>query len=162
MRQSQAQCFRLDRAATPIGLALLVTDEDGRLRGLDWEEFEPRLERLLRCHYGDVALAPGPAPAGVRNALDDYFAGALDALARIPWRTGGTSFQRVGAPNAVRAVGGANGANPISIVLPCHRVVGADGTLTGYGGGLHRKRWLLEHERKHANSAVGYQLTAVS
>jgi methylated-DNA-[protein]-cysteine S-methyltransferase len=59
---------------------------------------------------------------------------------------------RIGAPKAVRAVGLANGANPIGVVVPCHRVIGADGSLTGYGGGLHRKRWLLDHESRYQES----------
>jgi methylated-DNA-[protein]-cysteine S-methyltransferase len=105
----------------------------------------------------------------VVSRLGDYFAGDLDALADIPVNPGGTPFQRsvwsalrrvapgqtvayrdlaraIGAPAAVRAVGAANGANPIAIVIPCHRAIGADGSLTGYAGGLERKRWLLAHE----------------
>jgi methylated-DNA-[protein]-cysteine S-methyltransferase len=182
MQPSQAHCFRLDRATTPIGVALLVTDADGRLCSLDWEEFEPRLGDTLRRLYGLVSLEPGPMPAGTRRALADYFAGAVDALTAIPWRIAGTPFQRavwralpdipagetesygalaarLGVPKAVRAVGAANGANPLSLVLPCHRVVGADGSLTGYGGGLERKRWLLAHEQK--NKAVSFRLSAV-
>jgi methylated-DNA-[protein]-cysteine S-methyltransferase len=93
----------------------------------------------------------------------------MDALAKVRWRTGGTEFQRavwtalctipagqtltykglaarIGKPAAIRAVGLANGANPVGIVVPCHRVIGSDGSLTGYGGGVDRKRWLLAHE----------------
>ena len=109
----------------------------------------------------------------MRAALDAYFAGELGRLDEISWRTAGTEFQRsvwqaltripvgetrsygelaaaIGRPKAVRAVGAANGANPVSIVVPCHRVIGADGSLTGYGGGLPLKRKLLEHEAKVA------------
>jgi methylated-DNA-[protein]-cysteine S-methyltransferase len=159
----------LDRLATPIGEALLVADGLGRLRALDWADHEPRLVRLLRRHYGGVAVAPGAAPAEIRRALDAYFAGDMTALDTIQCATGGTAFQRavwaglraigpgatlsygalaarLGVPKAVRAVGLANGANPIGVVVPCHRVIGADGSLTGYGGGLDRKRWLLRHE----------------
>jgi len=159
----------LDRLATPIGDALLVTDGRGRLRALDWTDHEPRLHRLLRRHYGDVPVAAGRAPAEIRRALEAYFAGELDRLDGIDCATAGTAFQRavwaglrairpgetlsygalaarLGVPRAVRAVGLANGANPISVVVPCHRVIGADGRLTGYGGGLARKRWLLAHE----------------
>jgi methylated-DNA-[protein]-cysteine S-methyltransferase len=159
----------VDRLTTPIGEALLVTDADGCLRMLDWSDFEARLQRLLRRQYGAVALETGRAPAGVRRALDAYFAGDLVQLRTITWRTGGTPFQRkvwkalcaipvgktlsygalaakLGMPRAVRAVGLANGANPVSVVVPCHRVIGSDGSLTGYGGGLPRKRWLLTHE----------------
>ncbi|MCW5747510.1 MAG: methylated-DNA--[protein]-cysteine S-methyltransferase [Alphaproteobacteria bacterium] len=161
--------LRLDRLQTPIGEALLVTDSQGRLCALDWSDFEARMVSLLRRHYGVVELVPGRAPAALRRALLDYFAGDLDCLRGIAWRTGGTPFQRkvwqalcripvgktlsygalaarLGMPRAVRAVGLANGANPVSVVVPCHRVIGSDGTLTGYGGGLHRKRWLLTHE----------------
>jgi methylated-DNA-[protein]-cysteine S-methyltransferase len=105
----------------------------------------------------------------MRDALAAYFAGEIGALDRIEVRTGGSAFQqkvwralrtlpagrttsygrlaaRIGAPKAVRAVGAANGANPVSVVVPCHRLIGANGRLTGYGGGLDRKRWLLAHE----------------
>jgi len=114
-------------------------------------------------------VRPGRAPGGVRDAFGAYFAGRLDALSGLAWRTGGTVFQRavwaalctipigqtlsykglaeqIGSPKAMRAVGLANGSNPVGIVVPCHRVIGADGGLTGYGGGLERKRWLLAHE----------------
>jgi methylated-DNA-[protein]-cysteine S-methyltransferase len=160
----------LDRLSTPIGEALLVTDEDGRLRALDWDDRDAPLRHQLRRHYGArVPLTDGRAPQRIRAALDAYFAGDLAQLDEIECRTAGTPFQRavwaalrtipVGqtlsygalaaklkAPKAMRAVGLANGANPISVVVPCHRVIGADGSLTGYGGGLPRKRWLLAHE----------------
>lgn len=159
----------LDRLASPIGEVLLVSDEAGRLRALDFHDYEPRMLRLLRLHYGSQSLEAGAAPAATRAALDRYFAGDLAALADIPWATAGTDFQRqvwralvdipaghtttyarlaarIGRPTAVRAMGAANGANPVGIVVPCHRVIGADGALTGYGGGIPRKRWLLAHE----------------
>lgn len=161
--------LHLDRFDTPIGTALLVTDDDGALRLLDWEDHEDRLRVLMRRQYGSVALERGRAPEAVRLPLERYFEGELGALAKIPWRTQGTPFQeivwqaltgiaagetlsygalasRIGKASAVRAVGLANGANPLSVVVPCHRVIGADGSLTGYGGGLERKRWLLRHE----------------
>lgn len=158
-----------DRLPTPIGAALVLTDEDGVLRAFDWEDYEPRMRRLARRHYGDAEIRSGRASDLIRRAVADYFEGDLAALDRVRWGTGGTRFQRdvwgalctippgetwsyaglaarVGAPSAVRAVGLANGANPVGVVVPCHRVIGSNGTLTGYGGGLHRKRWLLEHE----------------
>jgi methylated-DNA-[protein]-cysteine S-methyltransferase len=162
--------FSLDRLPTPIGALLIVFDGGDRLRALDWEDFEPRMRRLLRLQYGsEVELRAGSAPKSIRDPLDAYFAGDFAALDRIEVETGGTPFQRrlwaalrdipsgqtstygalaekIGAPKAVRAVGAANGANPISIVLPCHRVIGSDQRLTGYGGGLNRKSWLLTHE----------------
>lgn len=160
----------LDRLDTPIGTALLVTDETGHLRALDWTDFEARMRELLRLQYPSIPpLEPGPAPAEMRGALQAYFEGEPGTLDGIPWDTGGTRFQRsvwealvtipagttlsygqlaerIGSPKAVRAVGLANGSNPVSIVIPCHRVIGANGSLTGYGGGLPRKRWLLAHE----------------
>lgn len=160
----------LDRQQTPIGPLLLVTDERGVLRSLGIGDDEAGMRESLRRQYGaGIVLVPGAVPIAIHSALGAYFAGDLAALAGIPWATGGTPFQRavwevlaeipagtttsygalavkIGSPKAVRAVGMANGANPIAIVLPCHRVIGADGTLTGYGGGLERKRWLLAHE----------------
>lgn len=161
--------FNLDRLPTPIGMALLVTDGDGRLRALDWEDHEPRMRQLLRLQYGAVNLQDAVAPRDLRTALSGYFRGDLDRLGAIQWRVAGTPFQRkvwnalpkvaagttlsygalaarLGVPRAVRALGHANGSNPISVVLPCHRLIGADGSLVKYGGGLERKRWLLRHE----------------
>jgi len=161
--------LRLDRLPSPIGEILLVTDEVGAVRALDFHDYVPRMTRLLRLHYGDRPLDNGQAPQAVRQALTAYFDGALEALNAIPWSTGGTAFQnqvwrtlidipagetstyaalaaRIGRPAAVRAVGAANGANPIAVLVPCHRLIGANGSLTGYGGGLERKAWLLAHE----------------
>ncbi|MEN3351569.1 MAG: methylated-DNA-[protein]-cysteine S-methyltransferase [Bradyrhizobium sp.] len=163
------QIFNLDRLKTPIGTALLVTDDDGVLRALDWDDYEGRMLELLRLHYGPVTLQDGRAPADMRKALGDYFRGDLDRLTDVTWRVAGTPFQqkvwhalpnirpgttmsygalaaKLKVPNAMRAVGHANGSNPISVVVPCHRVIGANGSLVKYGGGLERKRWLLRHE----------------
>ena len=163
------ESFNLDRLPTPIGTALLVTDADGLLRALDWEDYEPRMKALLRLHYGAVDLKNARAPSGLRAALTGYFNGDLDRLAAIEWRVAGTLFQqkvwnallgisagttlsygalaaKLEMPRAVRAVGHANGSNPISVVVPCHRLIGANGSLVKYGGGLQRKRWLLLHE----------------
>lgn len=167
----------LSRIASPIGDILLVTDETGALRALDFHDFEPRMRRLLRRQYGELNTRDGAAPAVVYEALGRYFAGELMALEGLAWSTNGTKFQRrvwaslpdippgktltykglaaqIGRPAAVRAVGLANGSNPIALVLPCHRVIGADGSLTGYGGGLPRKSWLLLHEGAHFRDAV--------
>ena len=163
------QLLNIDRLATPLGTTLLVSDATGALRALDFDDYESRMLRLLRRHYGTVSLRPGRAPSHIRESLMRYFCGDLCALRGISWCTEGTPFQRtvwhaltqiavgttttygalartLGVPNAARAVGLANGSNPVGIVVPCHRVIGADGTLTGYGGGLHRKEWLLRHE----------------
>jgi methylated-DNA-[protein]-cysteine S-methyltransferase len=169
MNAKPPETFHLDRLQTPIGVALLVTDADGVLRALDWEDYEPRMRQLLRLHYGAVNLEEALAPGEVRSALTGYFKGDLDRLNAIKWRVAGTPFQRkvwhalpqipagttlsygalaahLGAPRAMRAVGHANGSNPISVVVPCHRLIGAGGSLVKYGGGLERKRWLLQHE----------------
>ncbi len=159
----------LDRRPSPLGEILLVTDEAGAVRALDFHDYAPRMARLLRLHYGDLPPEDGAAPAAVRKALSDYFEGVLDALSAVAWATNGTAFQqqvwsalldvspgttstyaalaeRIGKPAATRAVGAANGANPIAILVPCHRLIGANRSLTGYAGGLERKAWLLRHE----------------
>ena len=169
MTSKPPERLRLDRLATPIGEALIVTDDAGYLRALDWADREAGMARLLRLHYGSVVPEPGAAPGNVKRLLRRYFDGELGGLGAVEWRTAGTPFQRtvwaaltmiapgeivsygalaakLGRPKSVRAVGLANGANPISVVVPCHRVIGADGSLTGYGGGMERKRWLLTHE----------------
>jgi methylated-DNA-[protein]-cysteine S-methyltransferase len=163
------EVFSVDRIPTPIGTALAVTDSDGALRAFDWEDHAARIRELLRLQYRAVDLQPAGAPQAVRSALANYFKGDLDALAAIEWRIAGTPFQRkvwmalpkiragttmsygalaaqLGSPNAMRAVGHANGSNPISVVIPCHRLIAANGALVKYGSGLERKRWLLRHE----------------
>jgi O-6-methylguanine DNA methyltransferase len=169
--------LRLEQYESPFSPLLLVTDETGALRALDFADYEPRMHRLLREHYGEYELEKGATPASVIRSLDAYFEGDLNALDTVRTATGGTSFQRavwralraikpgttksygqiaasIGRPTASRAVGAANGSNPIAIVVPCHRVIGANGSLTGYGGGLPRKRWLLEHERRCSSADV--------
>ncbi|MBR1285940.1 methylated-DNA--[protein]-cysteine S-methyltransferase [Bradyrhizobium sp. AUGA SZCCT0177] len=169
MSAKPPETFNLDRLQTPIGTALLVTDSGGVLRALDWEEHGPRMKELLRLQYGLVDLKEVRSPKELRVALTGYFKGDLDRLNAIKWRVAGTPFQqkvwtalpkipagttmsygalaaKLNAPKAMRAVGHANGSNPISVVVPCHRLIGANGALVKYGGGLERKRWLLEHE----------------
>jgi methylated-DNA-[protein]-cysteine S-methyltransferase len=169
MSAKPPETFGLDRLQTPIGVALLVTDSGGVLRALDWEDYAPRMKELLRLQYGAVVLSEARAPKDLRAALTGYFKGDLDRLTAIKWRVAGTPFQqkvwhalskipagtttsygalaaKLKAPNAMRAVGHANGSNPISVVIPCHRLIGANGSLIKYGGGLERKRWLLQHE----------------
>jgi len=164
------QRLLLSQWPTPAGMALLICDETGALRVFDWEGYDGRMRRLLARHYGPVEPETGATPPDLSQALDAYFGGDLTAIDAIRVATNGTPFQRrvwaglrlipagetrsygqlaamIGAPpTAVRAVGLANGANPIGVVVPCHRVIGADGSLTGYAGGLSRKRWLLTHE----------------
>lgn len=159
----------LDRFASPIGNLLLAHDEAGTLRALDFGDDERRTRRLLHSHDRQLHLARGAAPESTVRALRRYFDGDLDALVPLAVAAGGSDFQRrvwaalrripsgttttygelahtIGEPGAARAVGLANGANPVAIVVPCHRVIGSRGALTGFGGGLERKRWLLEHE----------------
>ena len=166
-----ALIFTVAPLPSPLGRILVVSDNEQQLRALNWEDREERMRRELARIYRrqPIEYIRGTAPAATRRALQRYFAGKLQAIDEIPVQTGGTLFQsnvwralrkipagrtlsygrmadRLKCPLAVRAVGFANGSNPISIVIPCHRLIGADGSLTGYGGGLERKRWLLEHE----------------
>jgi methylated-DNA-[protein]-cysteine S-methyltransferase len=170
--------LRLERWASPVSTLLIVTDEADVLRALYFGERDVELRRVLQSHYGTFTLSPGPIPDAIKRLLEAYFEGALDAIDTIPVATGGTPFQQqvwkalrsvpagrtatyghlaaiIGREGASRAVGAANGANPISIVVPCHRVVGASGALTGYGGGLENKRWLLAHEARHSPVLAG-------
>jgi methylated-DNA-[protein]-cysteine S-methyltransferase len=154
---------------TPIG-RLHCAVRDGRLCALEFPERWPARLTWLRRQLGPFATRMVVDPAGVVGRLGEYFAGRIDALEGVDVELLGTPFQlrvwtalrgipagrtrsyrelatAVCAPAAARAVGAANGANPIAIVVPCHRVIGADGSLTGYAGGVERKRWLLGHEK---------------
>jgi methylated-DNA-[protein]-cysteine S-methyltransferase len=163
----------IDRVPTPIGELVLLADHSGKLRAVDWTDYEDRMLRLLTLHYGKGGYTFDRVvnPHDLRNTIERYFTGDIHAIDNIEVETAGTSFQRrvwkelrsipggspisyghlaeqIGRPAAVRAVGLANGSNPVGIVVPCHRVIGANGSLTGYGGGLDRKRWLLHHEKQ--------------
>jgi methylated-DNA-[protein]-cysteine S-methyltransferase len=146
---------------SPLGELLAVGDED-RLRGLFMQEGRTAISVLTDWQAAEEPFAE------LREQLGEYFAGqrrdfevplALEGspFQRRVWRalqgigygetiSYGELARRIGVPSASRAVGVANGHNPVSIIVPCHRVIGADGSLTGYGGGLERKRWLLELE----------------
>jgi methylated-DNA-[protein]-cysteine S-methyltransferase len=151
---------------SPVGDILLKADDEGRLTGL-W----------LRH---DVTEAGDGPFDHAREQLDAYFAGELEEF-DLPLALHGTPFQlrvweelsripfaetisykelalRLGDLKLIRAVGTANGRNPVSIVVPCHRVIGADGSLVGYGGGLDRKRWLLDHEAVASGQRLAYQV----
>jgi methylated-DNA-[protein]-cysteine S-methyltransferase len=166
-----ADDFFIDRLATPIGELIVIADGEGTLRTIDWTDHEARMRLLLDRAYGKggYTLTPKRDPGGLTSAMRRYFEGEIGVLRNLPVATSGTNFQtsiwkalrkikdgttisyaelarRIGKPKAVRAAGLANGQNPISIVVPCHRVIGSNGGLTGYGGGLHRKQWLLAHE----------------
>lgn len=163
--------FFIDRAATPLGEIVVVCDAEGRLCAVDWSDYQERMTTLLNRYFGvgSFTLIPRQDPHGITTALQRYFSGDFLAIQDLAVRPAGTAFQQavwnalrqipcgsvasygeiartIGRPNAVRAVGLANGSNPVGIVVPCHRVIGSNGALTGYGGGLHRKQWLLAHE----------------
>ena len=171
------EALTLDRLPTPIGTALLVTDEEGVLRAFNWTDYEAAMLAWLARHYPKAKLVEGRAPPPVRGPFEAYFRGDANALETVPWRASGTPFQlkvwealctipagetlsyaglaeRIGRPTAVRAVGLANGSNPVAVVVPCHRVIGSNGSLTGYGGGLPRKQWLLELEGVRAKGRL--------
>ena len=167
---------------TPLGLMVAGASEDG----ICLLEFNDR--KMLHTEYHDLAkLLKTTIEAGenkhiraIRKQLNEYFKGKRKAFT-VPLVTPGTLFQQavwkelqkipfgstrsyhdqaeiLNKPEAVRAVANANGANRISIVIPCHRVIGSDGRLTGYGGGLKRKKWLLDHEKKYSGKAVDLEL----
>jgi len=163
----------LDTVKTPIGAILLVADAGGTMRMLEFEDKPARWRSVFRRHFRNGEFRRKRDPGGVSSKLKRYFDGDIAVLDEIAVGAQGTDFQqacwrnlrgipagtattygalarKMGKPAAMRAVGLANGANPIAVVVPCHRVVGADGSLTGYGGGLARKRWLLDHEARHA------------
>ncbi|MCI0569267.1 MAG: methylated-DNA--[protein]-cysteine S-methyltransferase [Myxococcaceae bacterium] len=161
---------------SPVGSLVLATRED-TLCVLSYDtSFDACRGALARSHPQET-VEPGETPASVRSELEAYFAGDVAALDRLAVETVGTPFQRdvwaalqripvgkmwsyaelaleVGRPSALRAVGAANGQNPVAIVVPCHRVIAADGGIGGYTGGLQRKAWLLEHERRHSHGDV--------
>jgi methylated-DNA-[protein]-cysteine S-methyltransferase len=150
---------------------------DGKLCAADFPDAVPSVRIYCQRRFPSARFVDGAAPRAIGCALERYFEGELDALDEIPVAPRGTSFQArvwdslrsirpghpityselaaaVGRPRAVRAVGAANGANPIAIIIPCHRVIGKGGDLRGYAGGLHRKAWLLAHERRFADAAL--------
>jgi methylated-DNA-[protein]-cysteine S-methyltransferase len=152
---------------------MLLVCDGAVLVGLDFDDDPSRLFRLIDRFHGAPVLEPGTTPDVVAAALDAYFEGHLAALDGIAVRTGGTALQQsvwrhlqgiaagtrqsygvvaaaLGRPLAARAVGHATASNPVSIVIPCHRLVGSKGALTGYAGGLERKSWLLAHEARHS------------
>jgi len=155
---------------SPVGPLALAWDAAGALRGLS---FGQGLERSLRREYPGLEVEPAAPPGSLAQGLRAYFAGERAALASLPWSLDGAASaagfagavwrslldvpagttvsygelaRRLGDPGAAQAVGVALNRNPLPLVLPCHRVIGADGSLTGFGGGLERKTWLLRHE----------------
>jgi methylated-DNA-[protein]-cysteine S-methyltransferase len=172
---TEPNCLLYDRMESPIGIVLILADGQGRLRAVDFADHEDRLELLLERRAGQRldSAAAATDPFGLTSALTAYFEGDLAAIAALPVEAPGTVFQRkvwaalrqippgqtqsygqiaasIGHAAAVRAVGAAIGANAVAIVTPCHRVISADGSLTGYAGGIQRKQWLLAHEAARA------------
>ncbi|SEM12530.1 methylated-DNA-[protein]-cysteine S-methyltransferase [Variovorax sp. YR750] len=164
--------LQLSRLDSPLGELLLVTDHAGAIHALDFADHRARLHRLLRqLHDDEVELGEGSAPQTVANAIGRYFDGDLAAIETLPVATLGDALQQkvwaalrgipagrttsygelarhlgLDDPRAAVDVGAANGSNPISIVVPCHRVIGKNGDLKGYAGGVFRKQRLLQHE----------------
>ena len=159
--------------ATPLG-DLVVAASATSVCTLDFVEEWPSAELRLRRRWSAAVLERGRDPVGAAGRLEAYFGGDLEALGDLAIDPGGTPFQRriwdelrrippgrtitygglagrAGCPSGPRAVGAANRLNPIAIVVPCHRVVGSDGALRGYAGGLERKRWLLAHEARYSS-----------
>lgn len=157
-----------DDVPTPLGTLTIVATGDA-LCALDFPAARSRMLARIRARFPGIAVRRRRDPHGYATRLRAYFAGDLAALDAIAVDAGGTPFEErcwqalrtipsgttttyrklaavVRHPRAIRAVGRANARNPISIVVPCHRLVGSDGDLRGYGGGLWRKQWLLEHE----------------
>lgn len=156
--------------ATPLGDMLVVTS-DHVVHLVDFADYEDRLRTLADRHLGTSAIANRAPESPASRALHAYFSGDVTAIDRLDVATSGTPFQeevwaalrripaghtcgygemaeRLGRTNAARAVGRANGLNPVSIIVPCHRLVGASGSLTGYAGGMERKKWLIRHEAR--------------
>lgn len=159
--------LRLTRlpAPAPLEAFVLLTQGEALLR-LDFGALNAE---AARARFGAASVEEGPAPPRIAEALQAWLEGDFAPAHGLEVDLGGTAFQRrvwaalreippgetrsylqiaerIGAPKAMRAVGAANGRNPVSLVVPCHRVIGAGGALVGYGGGLPRKLWMLEHE----------------
>ena len=170
----------IDTIDSEIGSIFIVSDGES-LCALDYVDYENRMRTLLTTRYGSFHCKPVINPIGASSQLRSYFQGHYAALDPILVNPGGTTFQRqvwaalrtipsgstvsygelaaqLGKPTAYRAVGMANSLNPVAIVIPCHRVIGANAALTGYAGGLERKRWLLQHEGAEVISAADQQL----
>jgi methylated-DNA-[protein]-cysteine S-methyltransferase len=160
--------LQIDRINSDIGSILIVTDSE-KLCALDFADYEQRMMQFLQKRYAQLQLTPMVDPLGFSSRIRAYLQGDYASLDPIPVNPGGTAFQQqvwlalrsiapgttrsygqlaaqLGHPKAARAVGLANSLNPIAIIIPCHRVIGANQSLTGYAGGLARKQWLLQHE----------------
>ncbi len=162
--------IELSQLESPLGDIVLAFSEGG-LCALQFDQSPAQVRARLERSYPEAKFGMVSSASEVVEKLRAYFSGALQGLETIPVVPKGTPFQQrvwtalraipigqtrsylqiakaIGNPSAVRAVGAANGQNPIAVVVPCHRVIASNGTLCGYGGGLWRKEWLLEHERQ--------------
>lgn len=169
------ETYLFDVVDSPIDELAIVVDQKGAMRLLSFDGTSNRWRREFARRYPDATLMEKKDPFGHASALKAYFDGDMEVLDRIPVVFGGTPFQnkvwkalrripvgqttsygalakKIDEPKAMRAVGLANGANPVAVIVPCHRVIGSDGSLTGFGGGLPRKKWLLAHEARHCAS----------
>ena len=174
--EHQDSLERLERLEmnSPLG-AIDVMLRNDKVSGLEFADHRERLEGFMRRQFPNASIHKVRRATGtmrqVRAQIIAYFGGDIDALERIEVDLAGTRFQlqvwqqlrrirpgttvsygqlarRVRRPKAARAVGAANGRNPIALIVPCHRAIGSNGALTGYAGGLDRKRWLLDHESR--------------
>jgi O-6-methylguanine DNA methyltransferase len=159
---------------SPVGRLRIAGDDEGALVSLHYEDYPERMQALLTSRFGPCELRAGTDPIGIVDRLEQYFAEGVDTFAEVPVNLTGSPLQvqvwqalrsipagetrsygrlaaSIGRPTAARAVGHANSLNPVGIVVPCHRVIGSNGKLTGYAGGLHRKEWLLRHEQRFHN-----------
>ena len=165
--------LQIDRYTCPLGEIVLVADQN-KLCFVDFADNENRMQKLLAARYGEFSFESKPNLLKLRRRFARYFGGDMHAFSAAEFNIGnlltfGTEFQRtvwqnlstiptgqtisyqqlsvkIGRPNAVRAVASANANNPIAIIIPCHRVIGKNGNLRGYAGGIDRKKWLIDHE----------------
>lgn len=167
----ESQVLFVERVTSPIG-DILVTHDGRALCNVEFADSNRR-DKELAQHFPRAAIEERKRASDFAKALRAYFKGDIAAIDDLPVASFGTDFQRkvwqalrkipagetrgygdfaksVRRPNAARAIGHANGANPIAVIVPCHRLIGANGSLVKYGGGLERKRWLIDHEAKHA------------
>jgi methylated-DNA-[protein]-cysteine S-methyltransferase len=161
----------LSHLESPLGELRIVTDADHTIRAVDFADHSARMHRGLREHYGAAEIEDVEVPQSIARAFADYFSGKSDALDHLQIATAGTELQQrvwgalrtipagttttygklakqlgFADPRAAIDIGAANAANPIALIVPCHRVIASNGDLKGYAWGVHRKRWLLEHE----------------
>ena len=167
------------RLATPLGAMLAVADDRGLVlcEYIDKTRIARHLQRVERLCRGRPVEAPHPILDQTQRELNEYFLGQREEFT-VPLVLGGSPFQsavwnelrripfgktvsydsiatQLQRPGGARAVGRANGDNRIAIIVPCHRVIDANGSLSGYGGGRHRKRWLISHEKRGVQLTLG-------